>query len=75
MGKGRDKKKKLQKKGNAGVTKKAHNQNKREELNEAKRERREERAAKGGEDDIQALLAQVGTGRPLTGLKPSWSSS
>ena len=59
MGKGRDKKKKLQKKGNAGVTKKAHNQNKREELNEAKRERREERAAKGGEDDIQALLAQV----------------
>ncbi|QDZ25591.1 hypothetical protein HOP50_18g81330 [Chloropicon primus] len=59
MGKGRDKKKKLQKKSNKGVSKKAHNQTKREELNEQKRERREERAAQGGEDDIHALLAQV----------------
>ena len=59
MGKGRDKKKKVQKKSNAGVKKKAHNQGQREELNEQKRERREERKAKGGDDDIQALLAQV----------------
>ena len=56
MGKGRDKKKKNRV--NAGV-KKAHNQGRREELNEAKRDRREERKAKGGEDDIEALLQQV----------------
>ena len=57
MGKGRDKKKKNRASG--GVKKSAHNQGRREELNEQKRERREERKAKGGEDDIQALLAQV----------------
>eukprot|EP00216_Chloropicon_sp_CCMP2111_P004920 CAMPEP_0198241542 /NCGR_PEP_ID=MMETSP1446-20131203/6337_1 /TAXON_ID=1461542 ORGANISM="Unidentified sp, Strain CCMP2111" /NCGR_SAMPLE_ID=MMETSP1446 /ASSEMBLY_ACC=CAM_ASM_001112 /LENGTH=529 /DNA_ID=CAMNT_0043924397 /DNA_START=48 /DNA_END=1637 /DNA_ORIENTATION=- len=56
MGKGRDKKKKSR--ANAGV-KKAHNQGRREELNEQKRGRREERKAKGGEDDIQSLLAQI----------------